>query len=532
MATGGIDGVLKLWDLSSLRQMARWQGHRKRITAVAFSPDGNSVATSSDDGTGRIWDATTHGDAASLPAHNGPVRSLSFSPKGSLFATCSGPTIKIWRGRRLVRVLRSPDITFPFTSTAFSRDGSQLAATNAGDVVTLWDAVTWRETLPRLPHEHTPLCVAFAPDGQTLATANFGGTAKLWDIASRRELHTLTLTDKVTAVAISAGGKYLAACSADGRVPVWDPSNGRSAAVLTGHEGPVHTLAFSSDGRMLATGSDDGTIRLWNSGDWRKKPEILQARLGNIVHLAFSPDGKTLATAHDREALTLWNVQLRSEVAFLHSDEFELLQVAFSPDGQTLAAGSATGKVKFWDLALGPNDRAGARGDFSADNRRTEAAENARLERERQEFLAKLTLEPQGNARADVSTVNSVTKVNVTAVDGTDWHVQLHTTREGLKNGDTCTIRFKAKSDSPRSFLLNTQAVGGDWHAIGLTTAVALTTEWKAYQYRFRVQNADPQNRVPTFVLGKETGTFWIADFSVTCANSRPFSESIKGGKK
>jgi len=429
-------------------------------------------------------------------------------------------------------MLRIPDGTYPFTSTAFSLDGTRLAVANAGDMVTLWDVATWRESMPRLWNVRTPLAVAFSPNGRAVAAGSFGGTVNLWDSASRREQHTLTFGGLVGAVAFAPDGRCVAACSADGGVRVWDPENGRSIAILAGHEGPVRTLAFSPDGRILATGSDDGTVRLWHSGEWRKKPEVLQARLANIIHLAFSPDGKTLATAHGREALALWNVPLRREVAFLRRDEFELIRVAFSPDGQTLAAGTATGKVKFWDLSPSPKDRADSDGVISTVNRRTEAAEYARLKRERREFLAKLTLELQGTAHAEAATVNSVTTVNVTSVDSTDWHVQLHNIREGMKNGDTYSIRFKAKANQPRSILLNAQAIGGNWHSVGLTTSVALSTEWKTFQYRFRAQNVAAQNRMPNFVLGKQTGTVWISGLSVTTMNGQALPGSVGNGKK
>lgn len=383
LATGGIDGVLKLWDIATGRQTTRLQGHRKRITSVAFSVDGLSVATSSEDGTTRIWDATSRGDVSSLAAHSQPVRSLSFASRGGLLATCSADkTVKMWHGRRLVRVLMLSDVIYPFTCTAFSPDGKLLAVGNAGDMVTLWDVATGHELKPRLRLDHVPNAVAFSPSGSTLAASSFAGAVNLWDIPSRRELHTLKSGDgHAFDVAFSPDGRRFVACNSDGSVRVWDSGTGRLLATFAGHESPINTLAYSPDGRVLATGGDDGAIRLWGAADWTKRPEILHARLDNVLHLAFSPDGKTLATAHGRGAITLWNVGLRKEVAILRSDDFELIRVAFSPDGRSLVAGSAAGKVKTWEVS--PRRKGEAREeDVVAANARTEASERARIDSE------------------------------------------------------------------------------------------------------------------------------------------------------
>jgi len=124
-------------------------------------------------------------------------------------------------------------------------------------------------------------------------------------------------------------------------------------------------------------------------------------------------------------------------------------------------------------------------------------------------------LELQGTAQAALSTKGTVHQVDVTAVDGTDWHVQLAQTFGDLQEGATYTIRFRAKADAPRQVQLYARIAEPDWHGIGLNEAVPLTTYWKDFRYKFQAQHLAAGSRIE-FNVGQRTGTVWIADFTVT----------------
>jgi WD40 repeat protein len=153
----------------------------------------------------------------------------------------------------------------------------------------------------------------------------------------------------VSAVALSPGGKLLAAGGDDHAVHLWDTATGRQLAVLGGFAGRVRSIAFSPDGTVLAAGSDDDTIRLWNPAT-RTETAVLRGAAGAIEDLAFGPDATLLASASADGEVRLWNPVSRQLERVLASGG-KATSVAFSPDGQTLAAAGDNHTVTLWNTA-------------------------------------------------------------------------------------------------------------------------------------------------------------------------------------
>ena len=116
---------------------------------------------------------------------------------------------------------------------------------------------------------------------------------------------------------------------------------------LSGHTGPVLSVAFSPDSTTLASGSTDGTVRLWDM-ETKTNTATLEGDLF-VYSVAFSPNGKTLAAGLVGGTIKLWDLETNTNTATFEENLF-LHSVAFSPVGSTLAAGLETGKVKLWDL--------------------------------------------------------------------------------------------------------------------------------------------------------------------------------------
>ena len=105
-------------------------------------------------------------------------------------------------------------------------------------------------------------------------------------------------------------------------------------------------------------------------------------------------------------------------------------------------------------------------------------------------------------------------RVDVTAVDGTDWHARLEQSFDDLQEGANYTVRFRAKADVPETIKLFGLIGEDTYHGIGLDEIVSLTKDWRDYEFEFRAKDLAAKNMIQ-FLLGERTGIAWIADFTV-----------------
>lgn len=288
LASGGWDGTIRLWEArgGSLTPRRTLRGPWDEVDAIAYAP-GGAIA-----GLGTGWDdapyaAVTIWEPGSsrgrtLIRASGKLDAIAFSPDGSTLATAGAdsPVVTLWDVATGREVATLPDHRGPVWSVAFSPDGSTLAAASGsvpavdsrgGDdrvgAIRLWDLGGPRPR-PRADlagHAHGILSVAFAPDGSTLASGGFDGAVKLWDVAAGGERETLVGHGAwVAAVDFAPDGSALATGSHDQTIRLWDAATGRGLSVLEGHTGNVYSVAFAPDGSTLASGSLDGSVKLWD----------------------------------------------------------------------------------------------------------------------------------------------------------------------------------------------------------------------------------------------------------------------------
>ena len=103
MATGEGNGIIKLWDVRSLEHEASLLGHGEKVTSLAWSPDGKTLASTSLDGTVRLWDVATRQELGIIDDDAAPDLKLQFSPDGSILAGYGGgqsPEVIFWSAPR------------------------------------------------------------------------------------------------------------------------------------------------------------------------------------------------------------------------------------------------------------------------------------------------------------------------------------------------------------------------------------------------------------------------------------------------
>jgi len=361
-ASGFGDNTIRLWDAASGKNVGVLQGHTREVLSVAFSPDGKTIASGSWDKTIRLWDAASGKSLSVLQGHTDSVWSVAFSPDGKTIASGSwDKTIRLWDAAsgKSLSVLQGH--TGSVYSVAFSPDGKTIASGSWDKTIRLWDAASYNGKQTALLQGHTSIVtsVAFSPDGKTIASGSLDNTVRLWDAASYNGKQTAVLqghTHWVASVAFSPDGKTIASGSYDNTVRLWDAAsyNGKPIRILQGHTGYVTSVAFSPDGKTIASGSGDQTIRLWDAASYNGKPiRVLQGHTGSVNSVAFSPDGKTIASASGDRTIRLWDAASGKNVGVLQGNMGPVYSVAFSPDGKTIASRSDDRTTRLWNPVSG-----------------------------------------------------------------------------------------------------------------------------------------------------------------------------------
>ncbi len=354
LATGGTDGMVRLWEAASGREILSCKGHTDWVRSVAFSPDGKTLASVSSDQTVKLWNINTGECLNTFQEHTSRVYSLAFSPDGKTLASGSADqTVKLWNINTGACLNTFQEHTCWVYSLAFSPDGKTLASVSSDRTVKLWDIGT-SECLKTLQgHNAWISSVAFSPDGKALASASADQTVKLWNISTGECLKTLQgHSGWVYSLAFSLDGKTLASASADQTVKLWDISTGDCLKTLEGHTSKVRSVAFSPDGQFLVSGGDDKTVRLWDiSTDECLK--TLQGHSNWVRSVAFSPDGQFLVSGSDNSTVRLWDISTGECRKTFQGHTDQVFSVAFSPEGKTLASGSSDPTVRIWDISTG-----------------------------------------------------------------------------------------------------------------------------------------------------------------------------------
>nr|WP_189857858.1 WD40 repeat domain-containing protein [Streptomyces poonensis] len=341
-------------------------GHKDRVSGVAFSPDGHSLATACNDATIRLWNVADRRTAATLTGHTDRVLAVAFSPDGHTLASVSDDrTVRLWglgaQPRQLAVLTGHQDRV---SGVVFSPDGRTLATADKAGTVRLWDVTTRRERAVLTGHEGWVRSVVFSPDGRTLATGGIDATIRLWTVATRRTVATLTgHTDRIRAVAFSPDGRSLASAGDDRSVRLWNTGTHQLLATLVGHDDVVSSMAFHPEGRTLATAGQDNTVRIWDVTTHRERT-VLTGHTDWISGLAFSPDGRTLATGANDNTVRLWNTGARRAVRVLAGNAGMVTGVAFGPDGRTLATSGEDSTIRLLNVVTGTSRTAAT--DWSA----------------------------------------------------------------------------------------------------------------------------------------------------------------------
>ena len=156
-------------------------GHSNFVSAVAFSPDGKTLASASYDRTVKLWDASTSALLQTLEGHSNFVSAVAFSPDGQKLVSASyDRTVKLWDVSTSALLKSLEGHSSSVNTAVFSPDGKILASASEDKTIKLWDTKLGVASATLEGHSASVNAIAFSPDGQTLASASEDKTIKLW----------------------------------------------------------------------------------------------------------------------------------------------------------------------------------------------------------------------------------------------------------------------------------------------------------------------------------------------------------------
>ncbi|MEV5879894.1 CHAT domain-containing protein [Streptomyces sp. NPDC052101] len=259
LATGS-RRLVRVWDMTTGRPAwaRRLGGWSTMVNALAFSPDGEGLATGSTDNVARVWEMATGSLAAEL-AHQHFVNAVDFDHSGRYLATGSADaTACVWDVRTGNRLLSLPHAR-AVKAVAFSPDGRLLLTASEDKNAYVWDLITGRQQA-RIPHGDFVLGAAYSPDGRKIATCSEDRTARISETEAWTPLFQVKHNSGLRAVAFSPDSVLVATGSRDGTVCVWRAGTGESLLTVR-HARSVNALAFYPDGRYLASAGEDKVVR-------------------------------------------------------------------------------------------------------------------------------------------------------------------------------------------------------------------------------------------------------------------------------
>jgi periodic tryptophan protein 2 len=310
---------------------------------------------------------------------NATVSAASFSASGEWIALgvarLGAYVVWEWRTESFILKQQGHAVGYTVRSISHSPDGQVLASGGDDGKVKVWSATSGQCFVTFAEHASAVTAVRFSPRGHVVFSASLDGTARAFDLVRYRNFRTFVTpgaaSEQLTCLAVDGSGDIIAAGSSSSfTFYVWSVKSGACTDVLSGHTGPVSSLAFGGTDQSLATVSWDGTLRVWNlfgRGGASSSEAYSHAAGGNVgsatsdgtvLAVTWRPDGRQLATATLNGQLYLWApaegvleglidgaadlAGATDGIARRGQDAAHFSTISYSPDGTFLLAAGLT----------------------------------------------------------------------------------------------------------------------------------------------------------------------------------------------
>jgi eukaryotic-like serine/threonine-protein kinase len=306
MVTAGF-GV-KTWELLPNRCKTTLIPGNGAVSAVAFSSDDSLLVTGSfTNGELSFWDRATGKLIETVASHSKRVRSIAFSPNGQLLASASlDGSIRVWnvRTRRVERVI---DMKAALNGVEFLSDDRRVVVCGQLGDVSVWDVLTGKKVARMMAESDEMTSLAISADRSLLATVSRVPDFSIWDLRTMKRIVHEPVNVAAWSVAMNPGGTALALGTWVPALEFLQVGETVPRAIRTEHQALIASMAFSPDGSFLVTGAGDGSLRLWDAKTYSSLATFA-GHEGSVFGVAFSRTGRWFASVGSDGAVFLWDL--------------------------------------------------------------------------------------------------------------------------------------------------------------------------------------------------------------------------------
>ena len=281
-----------------------------------------------------------------------PVTAIAFSPDGNQLASSGYHEVLVWNTADSTLIRRISNVAERIYDLEFSADGSTLAvaAGTPGQLgeMKLFSAADGQLIRTLVRARDAVFALSFSPDGQMLACAGADRSIVVVKVADGAEVVRIEdHADWVMDVNWSANGQRLVSSSRDKTCKVFEAATGNPVITFSGHGEPVYSAAFLADNTTIVSGGSDRRLRVWNSAD-AKEVRAIGGFGGDIFRIQILPGDLILSASGDRavhEHKAADGAELRKMEG--HSDWVYTLSA--NPGRKLIASGSYDGEIRIWN---------------------------------------------------------------------------------------------------------------------------------------------------------------------------------------
>lgn len=282
------------------------------VRCAAFHPETNLLVAGFSNGLFGLYEMPEFNNIHKLSISQNDIDFVTINKSGEwlAFGASKLGQLLVWEWQSESYILKQQGHFDSMNALTYSPDGTKIVTTSDDGKIKVWDIESGFCIVTFTEHTSGVTACEFAKKGNVLFTSSLDGSVRAWDLIRYRNFRTFTAPTRLSfsCMAVDPSGEVVAAGSLDSfDIHIWSVQTGQLLDQLSGHEGPVSSLAFAPNGNSLISGSWDRTARIWSIFSRTQTSEPLQLQ-ADVLDIAVRPDSLQIAISTLDGQLSFWSM--------------------------------------------------------------------------------------------------------------------------------------------------------------------------------------------------------------------------------